>query len=399
MGMNQHSKHAIEKLILKSIIEDIDSKERALLDEWLEKEDNRKLYDSIVSPERINAKQNFYNSIDKDAAYKRVTSIIASNKTQKRKKYIAGMYKYAAILIIALLVSVYIFKNFKTSDQITEENLVEINAGHPKATLVLSNGKEVDLGAHQNETIFSSGHTQINNTNKTLEYKIEDNNDDLAEVGYNTLYIPIGGIYNVILPDGSKVWLNSNSTLKFPEAFTGDTREVVLEGEAYFEVVKNKGQFIVHTKNQDVTVLGTSFNVSAYKSDNFFSSTLVEGKVRLSSEQTGEVVLTPGKRGYLKFDNDPKVFLSDVDVRNFSAWKDGVFFFDNENLEAILTKIGRWYGFKVSFQQEELKSIPFTGVAKKDTPIKKVLDMIAKTSEVKYQVNKNNDEYEIKILK
>ncbi|CDF80184.1 FecR protein [Formosa agariphila KMM 3901] len=336
---------------------------------------------------------------------KMLINILETIQIEKPSKviplYKKSFFKYVvAASLIAISFGLTYFNNLKSSAQITESNLKEIKPGYHKATLVLANGEQVDLEAHQNEMIKSSTSTQINNKNNTLEYLIVDNsnNDSKKAVGVNTLYVPIGGIYKLILPDGSKVWLNSNSTLKYPEVFNTSERRVTLEGEAYFEVVKNKGEFIVSTEKQDITVLGTEFNVSAYKKDDFFSSTLVEGKIELSSDDTNSVVLSPGQRGYLKFDNFKRVYVSEVDVRNYSTWKDGIFYFENEDLATILKRAGRWYGFETKFENlNDIKDILFTGVVKKDAPVKDLLEMISETSGIGYQVHKRNDKIIIEV--
>ncbi|MEL4308648.1 FecR family protein [Joostella sp. CR20] len=398
MNKNQLSKNAVVRLIVKSILGNLTSEEKETFSEWLNNGNNNKLYKKIINPSNLDAKEKLYKSINKEAAYNRVLKTIAANKQQRKKKALFQVYKYAAVIIVALLAGTFVFKNYKSEEVITEENLVKITPGYHKATLILGNGEVVDLTAHQNETINATS-AKISNKNNTLDYTATTS-ESSAEISYNTLIVPTGGIYNIVLPDGSKVWLNSNSTLTYPEIFTEDTRTVKLEGEAYFDVVKNKGKFVVKTQHQNVTVLGTSFNVSAYKQDNYFSSTLVEGKIELSSEETEAVILTPGTRGYLKFDSNKKVFVSKVDVRNYSSWKDGIFYFDNEKLPVILKKIGRWYGFDVAFEDEKaIDNILFTGVFKKDAPIKDLLEMIRKTSGIAYQVEEINETYKIKISK
>ncbi|MCM5662659.1 FecR family protein [Galbibacter mesophilus] len=405
MNQNQLPKNTIIKLILKSVLDELTPTEKETLDAWLLNDKNRDLYNRIIDSKTLEEKRSLYKTIDKDKAYSKLLQKIETKKATKRKAALRSFYKYAAVIVIALAVGVSILTETTSEDKNFNEQtptVTEIAPGKPKATLTLANGKKIDLEAHQNEIIVSSESTKIDNKNNHLSYTSEADNQPNTSVKHNTLYVPIGGIYSVQLPDGSMVWLNSNSTLTYPEAFRGDTRTVTLEGEAFFEVVKNKGQFIVKTENQDVTVLGTSFNVSAYKDENFFSSTLVEGKVKLSSEETEEVILAPGERGYLKNDSSKRVYVSKVDVRNYSSWKDGVFYFENEGLPTILKKVGRWYGFEVKFidaDKIDYNDILFTGMTRKDASVKELLEMMAKTSDITYEVQKTNGKYEILISK
>jgi ferric-dicitrate binding protein FerR (iron transport regulator) len=220
-------------------------------------------------------------------------------------------------------------------------------------------------------------------------------------IGTNTLFVPRGGIYKLVLPDGSKVWLNSSSSLKYPTSFEGNKRIVELSGEAYFEVKKDATKdFIVKTKMRDISVLGTSFNVSAYNDDAFFAATLAEGKIKLVGDQQKEVYLKPGEQAVVVKKDSNTVQVKNVNPQVYSAWKDGTFFFENMSLDNILRKVGRWYNFKTDFSDVQLSEITFTGLASKEFPAKRLLDRISKSANVSYEIiqnTENNDEYLVKI--
>ncbi|GAA4292363.1 FecR family protein [Aestuariibaculum suncheonense] len=397
MNEKLYSKYRVAELIGKSLMGTIESDEQAELDRWLQNDEASKLYQDIIDNKKLNDKYEFYQSLSTDKKYNQLQGKI--NKSIKVKRF-RQLMKYAAILVLFLSVAFYWqYRSNEQEQLITQETLNEIKPGYSKATLILADGTEVALDAHKNQNIQSSGVSFIENKDDVLEYKAANDNT-LANIGYNTLHVPHGGIYSVVLPDGTRVWVNSASSIKYPEAFVGETREVELNGEAYFHVVKSNKKFIVKTKTLDVTVLGTSFNVSAYDDDDFFATTLVEGKVQLTSEHLGEVILAPNQQGYYKKGLKDIQLNSKINVRNFTSWKDGKFYFEHEPLDNILRKLGRWYDFEVKFEDEKFKNIVFTGVARKDNELRSLMDMIAKTARIDYKAYKNeNNTIEIEIFK
>ena len=175
-----------------------------------------------------------------------------------------------------------------------------------------------------------------------------------------------------------------------------------LSGEAYFDVVKDDSKvFIVKTKTRDISVLGTSFNVSAYSDDVFFAATLAEGKVKLSHDHTKEVILSRGEQAIVDYDSFNTTEVLKVDPEIYSAWKSGTFFFENESLENILRKVGRWYNFQTDFSNPQLSKLTFTGLASKEFNAKRLLDRISKSSNISYEIiqNTENEESIIKISK
>lgn len=402
MNKQEHTKYTIAALISRSVMGDLNADEEAILAKWLQDKKNRELFDRITDAGQIDAKQLFYTGLNKEKAYQKLQKRIELRQRRSLRRKLYSISKYAAVLLVIIAATVTWYNYTLEQERIvTEQTISEIKPGYEKATLILSDGSEIDLETHKDQPIRSTGIARISNVNNTLEYKIPDVVNDKSDIRFNTLYVPIGGIYTVVLPDGSKVWLNSDSSIKYPEVFNGDKRIVELTGEAYFDVVKNKNkEFIVRTQGQDVTVLGTSFNASAYPNDNFFSATLVEGKVKLSSVLSKEVFLNPGDRGVLESGSDKMVKVSKVSTRNYTSWKDGKFYFEHQNLETILKKMGRWYGFKVVFDDETLKKVSFTGVARKDDSLENLLGMISKTARISYKATKdNNGIYEITIIK
>ncbi|WP_027137172.1 FecR family protein [Gaetbulibacter saemankumensis] len=396
----KYSNYLIAKLITKSVLEDLNTEENTQLNDWLKQKGNKELYNRIVNVENLQTKQEFLSALNSQDAYNNVQLKIALKKRKRMRRLLQRTIGAAAVLCLFVTAGIKWHNYIQTQQQIiSQQTLKEIKPGYEKATLILANGVEINLEASINKQIQLSGAAEINNLNNLLKYRpTADTN--AGEIAYNTLYVPTGGIYTVELSDGTKVWLNSNSSIKYPEVFTGSQRVVELTGEAYFDVTKSDKQFVVKTEHQDVTVLGTEFNVSAYTDDVYFSTTLVEGKVKLSSNQNTDVILTPGERGYLQVIGNNTLKVNTVNTRNYTLWKDGRFYFEQEPLENILKKMARWYGTDVKFEDESIKKTRFTGVVSKDKPITYLLDIISKTSRISYMASKNNSgRYEITISK
>ena len=196
-----------------------------------------------------------------------------------------------------------------------------------------------------------------------------------------------GQVREMLLPDGTKVWLNSLTKLRYPEVLKEDCREVYLTGEAYFEVRKDSLRpFIVRVNGAEVTVLGTSFNVNTYGDDGQIYTTLVNGSVRILSEKNGqEEVLTPGMQGVMNIQTG-QLTVREVDVESYVAWREGRFVFRTMTLDLIMHQLQRWYDFEVFYQNPELKEYEFRGVIKRDMDLDKVLSVIKATTNVDFEV-------------
>ena len=194
----------------------------------------------------------------------------------------------------------------------------------------------------------------------------------------------------VVLPDGTRIWLNSGTTIRYPDRFTAEKREVAISGEAYFEVARMpKNPFTVKTSNLQVEVTGTSFNVSAYKDDPTTSVTLVEGKVELK-DNNGKTIarLNPGQLA-VKSKNNSNVNIKDVETSFYKAWIDGRIFFDDQPLDQIATKLERWFNVDIEFATERLKNYKFTGTILKNKPLDQIMQALELLAPIrfKHQVN------------
>ena len=217
--------------------------------------------------------------------------------------------------------------------------------GSSKAVLTLSDGSSIDLDDSHTGVLCKQGNVKVDKlANGQLVYNAAGT--DGAPV-YNTITTPRGGEYQVMLSDGTKVWLNAASSLKFPATFTGKERRVELIGEAYFEVASNKNMpFTVSLNKMAIEVLGTHFNVNAYPDEEAVKTTLLEGSVKLRSGQQSSM-LKPGEQAVLGSSNNFRI--QEVDVEEAVAWKNGYFIFDNENIQGIMRKVARWYDVDVDY--------------------------------------------------
>ncbi|MCH4553058.1 FecR family protein [Aestuariibaculum lutulentum] len=390
----------IEDILLKYLSRSANPEELRQLSKWLEDSKNKQIFKEFV-------KTNYAITYSVNHPNTKATVETLMNKIRKEPKVfkLQTVFKYAAILILFIAVGIGVYnETYKNEEVIVENALKEILPGDQKATLVLSDGSVVDLVAHQDELISKDELASIQNTKEGLVYDALTNQDELIteQPKINTLNVPVGGVYQIKLPDGTKVWLNSATSLEFPERFVGEQRVVTLKGEAYFDVTKSKRPFIVKTNSADITVLGTQFNVSSYEDDGYFSSTLVEGSIALNSnlKDQSSTILAPGQRAVIEKMN-PSIDVASVDTQVYTAWKEGKFYFERESLEQILVKMSRWYNVDVIIENESLKNETFTGVAYKNKPVDYLLNMISKTTKVNYKITKSTSsgKYEITLTK
>lgn len=390
----------VADLIRKELlIGELSAEENAFLQEWLSVPENHEYYQKVIDFETLKKKESFYNEINTDLAFEKIQAKINQNEAPviplfNYRKFLA----YAAVITIFLgLGGLYLFNTIAETEneQVAVETILP-KYNHP--TLVLADGTVVSLEPKKEKIVSKNG--VISNVNQVLVYDVKDLKGTTSE-GDNTLIVPVGGIYAVNLSDGTKVWLNSKSTLRYPVEFSGSKRTVTLEGEAYFEVSKNPhSPFTVKTKSGNVTVLGTHFNVSSYTEDNAFITTLAEGKVKVSdfNKEKNGVILSPGQQSQVNPKNGG-VNVAEVDASIYTAWKDGKFYFENEDLKSILTRMSRWYNFNVRFVNREAEQVKFTGIVLKEESLDRLLDIISKSSNIKYKITKVNQTYEVTITK
>lgn len=323
---------------------------------------------------------------NKAKMWKQVQSRMNKNSRYQVKRYL----KYAAIIVAFVLAGGTWWMVKENPEEIISVELSEtsmLSPGTPKAYILFSSGQRMDLTTTEHDTMIMEKGMQVRvGSSGKISYIPGDSGSVLKqEIVYNTIVVPRGGEYKLELADGTLVWLNSDSELRYPVKFAGSQRDVWLKGEGYFEVSKNPEKpFRVVVDNMIVKVLGTSFNINAYKDRGNILTTLVSGKVDIQ-DMSGKslVVMSPNQQVDFRHG---KISVQEVDVTRFVSWIDGKFYFNDMTLENIMSQLQRWYDIEVFFVDEELKSYPFTGVIRRDFTAGQIFEIIEKTTRVKFNV-------------
>lgn len=377
------------ELIIKYLNNSINASELERLNESL----NDSRYDEIL---KAYIESNYisdlgYKSFNTEAAKK---EIIAGIRKEKRKEapvkiirwYKRKPFKYAIAASVVLLISLtFVFntKNAPIATPVVVNNNIQI--GTDKAVLTLGDGTDVVLERGQDfsdDNISSNGEEIIYNNKATTK----------PEIAYNYLTIPRGGQFVIKLSDGTQVWLNSESQLKYPERFIdGELRQVeLIYGEAYFEVspsTRHQGsKFKILTNVQEIEVLGTEFNIKAYQDENIIYTTLVEGSVSVKNDQTSEV-LKPREQSVLDTRSNA-ISVREVVIENEIGWIHGEFIFYKKSLKEIMKVLSRWYDVTIIFQDKSLETIEFNGELGRSQKIEDILNLIKKTKIINtYEIN------------
>lgn len=377
----------IADLIAKKIKGNISNSEQEELDRWLNASPkNYSLFNEITDSKKQLSKLEVYNSFNKDKTWNALEEELFGTKTIS---LLSRKFMRVAAIIIPFIVAgtlALFFTSKKTTPTLAEIDTF-IKPGSQKALLVLSDGGTIELGEETLSEI-ADGDLKIINENKALIYSNQKvRSKDLV---YNELKTPHGGGYNLELADGTKIWLNAGSSLKFPVTFSDSTRRVFLEGEGYFEVSHNGKPFIVSSGNMDVRVLGTSFNISAYADESALKTTLVEGKVQIEYKNnelsSGLIeVLNPNDQAVI-IRSESKITVNEVNTTIYTSWMQGKFEFANESLEDVMKRLARWYDFKYEFENVQAKDFHFTARISNESSISDILEMLELTTNVQFEL-------------
>ncbi len=370
-------KNRISYLIFKSILEELNPSEQDELTQWKLDPGNLNFYNEIL-------KKHNFNNISKQFEYLKSQKSIVKRKIIRRLiiRNIYSYSKYAAILVILISSIIYlnhidfhfnnIFRNKKTIAK-----SIELNA----PILKLSNGNNLILSKQTRFSIDSN--ISINITKRQIKYSNIHKSGKDSFIKTDTLITPKQCDYQVILEDGSIAHLNSSSKLIFPKSFMSQNERIVeIEGEVYFEVVKDNRPFIVKTQSQSLKVLGTKFNINTYTNNTI--TTLVEGSVSVSKENDDRIiVLKPGEQSIL---NESGISVQEVDISDEIAWVRGEFIFRQKRLEDILNTLEFWYDFEVKYESEKVKDyVFFVKVKKMDNP-ETLFNLLEQASDIKFEL-------------
>ena len=373
----------ISEFISKSLDDCLEEGELQELEKWLtEDERHRELFALWSSTELMERKAEVYERLDYMKAWEEFRTVRRDKLSAKRRKIRRTWMRYAAMFMIPLGVAVALLSR----DDIKEKSRVEpitVKAGKSQAVLVLSSGERqvLDLG----ERNIEDGGMRISADSGRISYNGKSRSGEVQDA-FHILEVPRGGEYFMILEDGTKVWLNAATRLKYPVAFVGGIRKVLLEGEAYFEVARDTSRpFVVETVQAKVSVLGTSFDVCAYAEEGKTWTTLEEGVVEVESMDKGEKVrMVPGEQVCLTGGKGMEKYK--VETALFTSWRSGRLVFKDMRLEDLMRNMARWYDVKVEFYREEAKDIVFTGDVKKYEDLNEVLEIIELTSDVHFTI-------------
>ncbi len=361
--------------------------EEKALEEWLAESDEHKaFYERVTEAEFVAGRLREYEAYSLEKVKERVMPGV--RQTGRKVRRIRWFVRVAAVLLIPLLAVGLLL--FTGEEQKPSPVVADVLPGGERAILEMADGSRIDLTAGEAKDLSCMAGITVKNDSNILAYQV-DGNVSGTKLEYNTIIIPRGGEYRLTLADGTRVWLNSETRLRYPVVFTGERRDAYLEGEAYFEVTRTGKPFEVHCEGMAIRVLGTAFNVMAYRNEPVIQTTLVNGSVRVTSEmQLGQpVVLTPGRQAEMNV-RTGNIESREVSVESYVGWKDQLFVFDEENMESMMRKLARWYDVDITIESPVLREKTFYGVIRKYENISKILDMLKKTQNVDYTIKGRN---------
>jgi transmembrane sensor len=351
--------------------------ERKELDAWiLESDQNELLFDQLTNEENIEKTMQWYASLNEEKARQRIKKRIAFVPERRRTVSLSVIAIAASVIVVLSVGLIYLItqNNKLTIEQNKTTATTDPQPGKDKAILTLANGSKIVLDSTAPPSV-EDGKIKIENS--TLVYTV--NPSDLPSE--NLLTVPRGAQYKLVLPDGTRVWLNAESSLKYQTAFDGKERRVVLTGEAYFDVTKNKEKpFIVESSGNTIKVLGTQFNVNSYGDENVFAATLVEGSVQITRSNLSKT-LKPGQQALV---NTVNIDVVPVDTKQFTSWKDGEFVFRDAAVHSVTKQLARWYDLQVEYRDPVEKHLNAT--IRRDVPLSKILHYLEETGEVHFKV-------------
>lgn len=328
--------------------------------------------------------QEVLNRIKSDTRFKHTHAVVI-------KFYQRRVVQVAAAILIFLGAGLIFFniRKIKTTNDIAKNNKSSVIVpGGNKATLTVSGGKTILLDSVANGLLATTSAGEVVKTQDgQIAYKGEVSGSaagTVAAVEWNTLTTPRGGEYQLVLPDGTKVWLDAASSISYPVAFAGNSRRVRLTGQAYFEVAKNKEKpFYVDVNHTEVRVLGTHFNISAYDEDPENTTTLLEGSVQITKNGKA-ALLKPGQQASIAGGSD-NIVVSEANIDDVMAWKNGYFIFNDDDIRAIMRKVSRWYNVDVDYQGD-FGSRHFGGTYYRSKGINELLNHLERIGKLHFKV-------------
>ena len=384
----------VPKLIASYLRGDLTASQQKELDDWKnEKETNKLFFEEYTNEKLLREKLRDFNKKDKTSVLNNALPGIDNETISASKSRLVQIKRYmvAACLVVIAGTTVYILTRVsnqgdaaKTSTNTNVAFKNDVTPGTDKAILTLANGSTIQLNNSGNQKIADENGTAVNQQGAQLVYDASQSSSiNPSTLSYNTLSTPRGGQFHLVLADGSRVWLNAVSSIRYPTAFTGKERNVEITGEAYFEVAHDAKPFKVLVNGMEVQVLGTHFNVNAYADEATINTTLLEGKIKVS-KNTGSILLKPGQQAQLT-NHDQLKLVENADMDAAVAWKNGMFSFNSADIKTVMQQISRWYDVEVVYAGEVKET--FFVKMNRNTNVSNVFKILETTGGVHFDID------------
>lgn len=373
----------IAYLISGYVQQTLTEREHNELDAWVEEsDDNMKLFEELTDEENIDANMAWMKSVMTEEVLQKTKAKINFSSTSNVGKQQKWIYALAASFIL-IVAGVWMYRQIVPEKALQPLIAADVLPGGDKATLILEDGTVIDLNSVAQGVIKNENGVAIKKSSEGEIVYMEDIQSAKNRTTYNILSTPRGGQYKVQLPDGSRVWLNAASSLKYPEVFNTNSRTVELEGEAYFEIAKDKSKpFVVKlTGESEVNVLGTHFNIMSYGNEKSKEVTLLEGSVNISLENH-TLKLEPGQQAKINLGGIGLV--PSADLEESTGWKDGEFVFHDADIQTIMRQVERWYDVEVKY--EGPVSQYFNATISRNVPVSRLLEILEKTDKIHFKI-------------
>ncbi|QNL48383.1 FecR family protein [Olivibacter sp. SDN3] len=380
--MAYDSFHEIERMIYllsKRLQQQLSAEEELEIQRWkAESAKNKSLFHELEHEQSVHRLVEKMQKYDVESSVSRLKHRMEAYRTKRKW----SRYVLAASVMLIIGVGLFLISH---DNIFYSKSVTDIPPGQHSAQLLLQDGSVVALDSMRiGETTNKAGMVITKAADGKVSCDYSKATPQVAHPAYHTICTPLGGEYQITLPDGSTVWLNANSSLKFPSQFQTGERYVELAGEGYFEITKDSNKpFIVSTNKQTIEVLGTKFNVFAYNDEVLMRTTLVEGSISVQTSADHQI-LKPGQEARSSRHSE---HLSVVpgDIQEATAWKNGYFLFNEENIETIMQKVSRWYDVEVVYEGNVKDSL-FGGTFSKNKSLQQLLKSLASTGQIRYKL-------------
>ncbi len=362
------------ELLRKSLTGKLSPKEEARLNAMLGDPALKKVYGELHEKKFLDREWDRYAAFSPREGYLAFENRLLKERLRRTVRWASA----AAVLLVGLVSSALLLLTGEPRQELSRAEIIP--PGSPKATLTLADGSRVDITPEQPTALQKDG-VNILSEGGTLSYSVEEPSQSTV---YHELKIPAGGEFHFVLGDGTQVWLNAGTTLRYPAGMTGKERRLYLCGEAYFDVKKDGRRFLVDTEAGTIEVLGTEFGVTGYADEDHLTATLLTGKIRFTTRNGDSIHLSPGEQ--IVTLSDGRTLKQRVNAEEFVGWKDGLYVFREKPLKEIMNTFERWYDVSVVYGDEAIGERRFTGNVRRYDNINVFLEALSATREVGYRI-------------